>query len=177
VRPLRDRRRILVVGCPGAGKSVLARKLGEALRLPVIHLDAHFWRPGWEEPPEHEWRVALDRLLSGPSWVMDGNYGSSLERRLESADAVVFLDLPRRICMWRVLMRIATTLGRRRPDSAPGCVERVDWEFLRWVWRFRRDSRPRVARLVDENRDRVETVVLTSTEEVARFLTAVEPEA
>lgn len=70
-------RRVLVIGCGGAGKSTLARQLGEATGLPVIHLDAHYWRPGWVETPKETWRAAVDELIAADAWIMDGNYSGT----------------------------------------------------------------------------------------------------
>jgi adenylate kinase family enzyme len=137
-------RRVLLVGCGGAGKSTLARRLGETLALPVIHLDSHFWRPGWQ-PPEHQtWREQLTALAAQPAWVMDGNYSNTFDIRMPRADSVVWLDYSRAICMRRVLMRIVKGYGRTRPDLAEGCPEQLDLEFLRFVWDFPRQHRPRI---------------------------------
>ena len=84
--------RILVLGPCGAGKSTLAAALGERLGLPVIHLDKEYWRAGWVEPPQAEWLGKVEELIARPRWVMDGNYGGTLARRLERADCVVTLD-------------------------------------------------------------------------------------
>src|SRR4051812_22129729 len=71
-------RRVLVIGSGGAGKSTFARSLAERLGLPLIHLDALYWRPGWVETPKEEWAREVRRLLSADRWVMDGNYGGTL---------------------------------------------------------------------------------------------------
>lgn len=141
---LRGKRRILVLGSSGAGKSRLAVELGRAMDLPVIHLDGHYWRPGWMETPDAEWDRTLAGLLERPAWVMDGNYDRTLDVRLRRADAAILLDLRPIVCRYRVLKRIATTYGRTRADLGPGCPEHLDWEFLRWVWAWHRDIRPRV---------------------------------
>src|ERR1700747_2730402 len=98
-------RRVLVLGCPGAGKSTLARRMAAALTLPLVELDRMFWRPGWVEAPREEFRDAVVRLAAMPAWIMDGNYRFTFDLRLPVADTIVFLDLPRRICMWRIIMR------------------------------------------------------------------------
>jgi len=135
--------RILVLGPCGAGKSTLAVKLGERLGLPVIHLDQHFWRSGWQEPAPDEWAAQVEELIARPSWVMDGNYGGTLARRLKRAQLVVNLDYPRRVFFPRMLWRSIRQLGRTRPDMTPGCAERLDREFIRYTWRYRIDVEPR----------------------------------
>lgn len=135
--------RVLVIGACGAGKSTLAQRLGAVLRLPVIHLDQEYWKPGWVDPPAPEWQATLAELLARPCWVMDGNYGGSLEQRLRHADSVVLLDYPRRVHVWRLLRRNWTMRGRTRADMAAYCPERFSWSFLVYTWRFRRDKLPR----------------------------------
>ena len=102
---LRERRRILVVGSGGAGKSTFARRLGELTGLPVVHLDRHFWRPGWNPTPTNEWNETVAQLAAAPEWIMDGNFGGSLAIRGPRCDAVVFFDFPRVLCLWSVLKR------------------------------------------------------------------------
>lgn len=142
-------RRVLVLGCPGAGKSTLARSLGEALSLPVVHLDKLWWKSGWVNRTEGEFDALLDAVLLGEEWVIDGNYLRTLPRRLERCDAVVLLDYPRRGCLLRALRRILTWRGRTRPDMAADCPERLDGEFVRWIWEFHRTQRPQVLELLD----------------------------
>ena len=162
-------RRLLVVGSPGAGKSTLARRLGPRLSLPVIHLDQHYWNPGWRPTPDDEWHRRLDELLAEPAWILDGNYHATLPRRLQFADAVLFLDLPAWRCRWRVARRIATTFGRTRADLAPGCPEQIDVEFLRWTWNWPRDIRPHVIRAMDAADPSVRRWTLRSPAEVEAF--------
>ncbi|HYD24273.1 MAG TPA: topology modulation protein [Croceibacterium sp.] len=135
--------RILVLGPCGAGKSTLAARLGEMLGLPVVHLDKEYWRAGWREPDPAEWHSRVEQLIARPRWVMDGNYGSTLARRLERAQMAVNLDYPRRVFFPRLLWRSLSRLGTTRPDMAAGCPERLDPEFLRYAWRYRKDVLPR----------------------------------
>src|SRR5215208_1590330 len=98
-------RRVLVIGSGGAGKSTLAARIAERSGLPLVHLDALYWRAGWVEAPKDEWARIVERLIAEPAWVMDGNYSGTLERRVAVADLVVFLDLPRLVCLTRIVRR------------------------------------------------------------------------
>lgn len=166
--------RILVVGPSGSGKSTLARALGEALGIEVVHLDQLHYRANWVEAPPEEFRAAILEAVQRPAWVMDGNYfnlGESAER-FAACDAIVFLDFPRRVCMWRVLRRTVRTYGRTRPDLADGCLERIDFAFLRWVWDAP-SRRPRILAVLEPFRSTREFTVLRSGREVRRFLAEV----
>ena len=126
-------RRVLVIGCPGAGKSTLTRALAETLGLPAVYLDRLWWKSGWINRTRAEFDARLDAALAGDAWVMDGNY---------------LRTLPRRLCLFRALRRILRWRGRTRPDMAEGCPERLDPAFIRWIWDFHRTQRPRVLELL-----------------------------
>ena len=167
-------RRVAVVGCGGAGKSTLARALGERTGLPVIHLDTHFWNPGWVETPHDDWIPVHEELCARDRWIMDGNFSRTLPARLERADTAIFLDLPTWLCVTRVLVRVHSYHGRTRPDLPEGCPEKLDLEFLRWVAGYRRRSREKVVRVLDarEREGGLRVVRLRSPREVAAYLEA-----
>jgi adenylate kinase family enzyme len=161
---------VLVVGPGGAGKTTFSLRLGELLGLPVMHLDSFYWRPGWEAPSDGEWEATVRRLTAGRAWVMDGNYGGTLDLRLRAADTVVFLDPPRLLCLWRLARRRLRYRGRSRPDMAPGCSERLTPEFLRYVWTYPTRRRPGVMRKLERLRHSKSVFVLRSPAETRRFL-------
>ena len=163
-------RKVLVIGSGGAGKSTFARRLGAALGIEVIHLDAHYWRPGWVEPPKPEWRQAVEALLARDAWIMDGNYSGTLELRLAACDTVVFLDLARTVCIWRVLKRLRAYRRQPRPDMAAGCPERFSLDFVHWVWDYHRRSRPKVVARLQEHAQSKRIVWLRTPAEVETFL-------
>jgi adenylate kinase family enzyme len=167
-------KRVLLIGAGGAGKSTLSRRLGEILGLKVIHLDVEHWRPGWVETPKDEWARKVGELCGGDSWVIDGNYSSTLEPRLAACDTVVFLDLPRAVCVWRVFKRVLTYRKNTRPDMAEGCHEQFDLKFLLWVWNYPERTRPKVLALLEKYREGKQVVRLRSSAEVKRFLNQLE---
>ena len=109
-------------------------------------------------------------MASAPAWVMDGNYGGTLERRVRAADTILFLDLPRTTCLTRVIRRRFSYRGTSRPTLPAGCNERLTWEFLRWVWTYPKRRRSGVLALLDRVRDGKRVVVLSSAEAVDTFL-------
>ena len=168
-------RRILIIGCSGAGKSNLARKLSAALGLPLIGLDRAYWRPGWIEPSLAEWRETVSRLVAEPAWVMDGNYSGTFDLRMPQADTLVWLDYLRATCLRRVILRVLKGYGRTRPDLPEGCPEKIDLTFWRWVWDFPTRSRPGIPTAIERHGTHLRVVRLTNNRAVAAFLRA--PEA
>lgn len=169
-------RRILIIGSGGSGKSTLAARLGARTGLPVVHLDALYWKAGWVATPHDEWDRTIAELVARDAWIMDGNYSRTLDRRLAASDTAVFLDLPRTRCVWRIVKRRLRFHGRTRPDMAGGCEERLTWEFVRWVWDYPRRTRGRVLeRLRAAQAAGTRVVVLRSDREVERFVAAVGP--
>lgn len=166
-------KRVLVIGSGGAGKSTFARRLGERLGLEVLHLDTFFWRPGWVETPKEEWRRTVEGLCAREAWVMDGNFSGTLDVRLKACDTVVFLDLPRTVCVWRAMKRWVMYRNTPRPDMAAGCGEKFDPKFLHWVWTFPSRSRPTVLARLGEFAADKRVIRLRSSEEVERFLAEV----
>ena len=136
--------RVLILGSPGAGKSTLARRLAERTGLPVIHLDAEYWQPGWVEPEPAAWAGTVSRLVERPRWIMDGNYGGTRAIRMAAADTAIYLDYPTALCLWRAIRRWVGHRGRSRSDMAPGCPERLDWTFLSYIARYRGQSGKRM---------------------------------
>ena len=164
--------RALVIGSPGAGKSTFARDLSVRKGLPLVHLDQLYWEPGWVIAKPDVYRARLEHVLATDAWVMDGNYSSTFDLRLPRADAVVWLDRPRWLCVTRVLWRIWGSYGRVRTDMAAGCPEQLDLEFLRYVWTFRAKHRPRITAALTRHDATHRTAVLSSDREAQAFLEA-----
>lgn len=168
-RAFREMKRIIVIGSGGAGKSTFSKRLGEALSIEVIHLDALYWKPNWEKMSADEWTEIVRTLVQGESWIMDGNFGGTREMRMEACDTVIFLDIPRRICLYRILKRPFLFRGKTRPDMAEGCNEKVDLEFIAWVWNYPNRARPPILEQMDQF-PHTRKVVLRSSREIESFL-------
>src|SRR5262249_3438078 len=118
--------RVLVIGISGAGKSTFARQLAVSTRLPLIHLDTEFWQPGWKVTERAEWRAKVAKLAERDAWIMDGNYGASLDLRLPRADTVMWFDYPRLVCVWRGPGGRVAARGGAGPRPARVGPRRVD---------------------------------------------------
>lgn len=136
--------RILILGCPGAGKSTAARRLANITGLPIIHLDRHYWQPGWVRPETGAWRDKVQELVRAPRWIMDGNYSGTLDLRLAAADSLIHLDFQTHVCAWRAFKRALSGLGKVRSDEfIDGCPDRLDWGFFGFVLKYRSRHRAR----------------------------------
>lgn len=167
-------RNVLVIGSSGAGKSTFARQLGERLGIEAIHLDAAFWKPGWVESNDEEFREKVAALVARDRWVMDGNYSHTLDLRLPKTDTIIYLDIPRHICVWRVAKRVVRTYGRSRPDLGEGCPERLDPAFLKWVWDYPKEREAKNQAILDEQRAEKQVIVLRNSSEIQGFLANIE---
>jgi adenylate kinase family enzyme len=163
-------RKVLVIGSGGAGKSTLARQLGKLLKTEVLHLDKFYWHPGWIETPKASWLNTVEELLNRESWVMDGNFSGTLDIRFKACDTVIFLDMARTLCLWRVLKRALIYRKKSRPDMTRGCPERLRLEFILWIWNYRRRTRPKIIRMLESAPREKRIVWLRTRSEVKRFL-------
>ena len=166
-------KRVLVIGSCGAGKSTFSRRLHEITKLKLIHLDKIYHLPNWEEPPEDEWLIKLKDIIKGDEWIIDGNFGSSMELRLERCETVIWLDLPRRVCVWRVLKRNWLYRNRVRPDMAEGCEEKFDPEFIKYVWRFQKDKNPAIEMRMEKFAGSKNIFRLKSEREIEKLLAGI----
>ena len=164
--------RVLIIGSGGAGKSTLAKVLAERTGLPLFHLDRIYWRPSWIDTPREEWHAMLRSILAGERWIMDGNYRGTLELRIPYADTIVFLAFPRWLCIWRVLKRYVMHRNRTREDMGAGCPERLNWEFLVFLWRYPADGIPKVLDLLAAHPHK-KVHILRSPRDIAGFLTEI----
>lgn len=163
-------KKVLVIGPGGAGKSTLSNRLGELLNIDVFHLDRYYWHPGWIETPKPEWKKIVEELLTRDEWIMDGNYSGTLDVRLKASDTVIFLDMPRLVCLWRVLKRAIVYRNKSRPDVTDGCPERLNWEFIVWIWNYPNRTRLKVIRMLGSDVEGKKVIWLRSRQEVEAFL-------
>ncbi len=163
-------KKILVIGSGGAGKSTFAKRLGALTGIEVFHLDKLHWRAGWVEPPKVEWQKTVETLLKQSEWIMDGNFGGTMELRLAVCDMAIFLDLPRTVCLYRILKRWLKYRNTNRPDMTAGCNEKIDFEFLKWIWDYPKKNKPTVEEKLKRFENEKTIIRLKSKKEVEDFL-------
>ena len=156
--------RIIVLGCPGSGKSTFARALAARTGLPLIHLDSVWWRADGSHISRDEFDRALSELLAGEKWIIDGDYSRTYEVRLRAADTVIFLDYPEDVCMAGIVGRV----GEERPDM-PWTESTLDPELVAMVKNYARDNRPVLLDLLRRYADR-QVLVFTDRTRADRWL-------
>jgi adenylate kinase family enzyme len=163
-------KKIVIIGSGGSGKSTLARKLGEKLKRKVYHLDTLFWKPNWVGVPKDEQRKVQNELVKEEEWIIDGNYGGTMEIRLKAADTIIFLDISRTICVFRAFKRMVQYRNKTRPDMGKGCKEKFDPEFFKWIWQFQTKSKPQILEQLERFSNDKQIIILKSPKEVKKFL-------
>lgn len=167
-------KKICILGIAGSGKSTLNKELSRILGIKTIHLDYYYWNPNWEPTPKEEWLEINKKLVSEESWIMDGNYRSTLDMRIQSADLIIFLDFPRFLAYYRVIKRRIIYHNRTRPDIGEGCNEKIDLEFLMWIWNFKKTNRPSILNRINNYGKTDKLIVLKSPRKIKEFLNRLE---
>lgn len=157
--------KVLIIGCPGAGKSTFARKLRDGTGLPLHYLDMLWHRPDRTNLSPEEFDARLAGILEGERWIIDGNYLRTLETRLRRCDTVFLLDLPVETCLAGAEARVQTVR-----EDLPWVETEFDPEFRQYILDFPREQLPRVYQLLEHYRKGIHLVILKSREEADRYL-------
>ena len=158
-------KRVMVIGCPGAGKSTFSRKLQEKTGLPLYYLDMIWHRPDRTNVSREEFDERLGEITRRDQWILDGNYLRTMKVRLEASDTVFLLDYPLEVCMEGAISRI----GKRRGDL-PWVETELDPEFRQWILDFQKDQMPEIRRLLEQYGVGREVNVFCSREEGEMYL-------
>lgn len=164
--------KIAILGYAGAGKSTLARRLGEYYNAPVLHLDTVQFLPNWQEREHSEKeKIVEDFLNKNSSWIIDGTYsGLHFDRRLTEADIIVMMLFNRFVCFSRAVSRYRKFKGKARPDMTDGCIEKMDGEFIRWVLFGGRIKRKREKFKKTADKYPEKTVIIKTQKQLEFFL-------
>ncbi len=169
-------RRIVIIGPLGGGKSTLALKLGRLLGITVHHLDWLYWGDTWTPTPPAEWQALLGRIVAGESWIVDGNFTSSLPQRLAAADTVIYLDVPRLTSTIRATRRRILHRWRQAPGMAGGARPMFNAQLFRWIWEFPSQHRPSLLEQLRHPSLADKTIILRTRRDVKRFVRSVREE-
>ena len=159
-------KKIIIIGCPGSGKTTFSQKLREKTGLPLYHLDAIWHKPDRAHISRDEFDLRLSEILGRDLWIIDGNYSRTIERRMAECDTVFLFDLPRDVCLEGALSR----LGRERPDM-PWIDTELDPALREEIERFSEKNLPEIYRLLNIYRDK-NIVIFKSRKESCDYLSS-----
>ena len=158
-------RRVNIIGCPGAGKSTFARKLSEKTGLELFYLDMIWHKPDKTTVARDEFDLRLNEIFERDTWIIDGNYLRTMERRLSECDTVFFFDLPTEVC----LEGAASRVGKKREDM-PWVETEVDEDFLRRILDFEKDQKPKIHEYLEKIKSGKEIIIFKSRGEADVFI-------
>lgn len=159
-------KRIIIIGCPGSGKSTFSRELHRITNIPLYHLDMLFRNPDKTTVEKSLFRNRLADILTKEEWIIDGNYGSTMEMRIRVCDTVVFLDYPVEVC----LDGIRSRKGKERPDMPWIESENEDdSEFITFIKNYNTESRPKVVSLLEKYTEKM-VLIFHDRNEADEFL-------
>lgn len=130
--------KIVIIGCPGSGKSTYAKKLGQKLNIPVFHLDKLFWKNNWEHVSQDEFKRKQDEVMNQDKWILDGNFTNTIEHRVKKADTVIFFDYSKSVSLWRTFRRYFIYFGKVRPDMGGDNKEKLHWKHIKFIINYPR---------------------------------------
>ncbi len=157
--------KVIIIGCPGAGKSTFARKLKNETGLPLYYLDMLWHKPDKTTISRSEFDSKLNEIISRDKWIIDGNYGRTLEMRIKSCDTVFLLDFPVDECLAAAESRI----GKPREDM-PWTETELDEEFRQWILNFPQNEMPAVYELIDRYRNEKSIYIFHSRNDIKDYL-------
>ena len=158
-------KRIIVIGCPGSGKSTVSRALHNKTGIPLYHLDMMYWNADKTTVEKSVFLERLSAVLEKDAWIIDGNYGSTMELRIAVCDTVIFLDYPLDVCLEGIKER----RGKPRSDM-PWIETEEDAEFIEFIKGYNEHSKPNIMELIDKYKDGRKVVILGSREEADEFV-------
>ena len=157
-------KKVIVIGCPGSGKSTFARALHDKTGIPLYHLDMMYWNADKTTVEKRVFLELLSSVLEKDEWIIDGNYGSTMELRMAACDMVIFLDYPLDVCLDGIRAR----RGKPRSDM-PWIETEEDAEFIEFIKSYNEQQKPKVLELLEKYSDK-NIVIFKSREQADAFL-------
>ena len=157
-------KKVIVIGCPGSGKSTVSRALHNKTSIPLYHLDMMYWNADKTTVEKSVFLERLSAVLEKDEWIIDGNYGATMELRMAASDTVIFLDYPLNVC----LNGIKERFGKPRSDM-PWIETEEDSEFIEFIKNYNEQQKPKVLELLKKYGDK-NIIILKSREQVDAFL-------
>lgn len=157
--------RVMVIGSPGAGKSVFSRKLKDIANLPLYHLDLLYHKEDGTHIPKEEFDVKLREILEKENWIIDGNYQRTLEMRLKECDTVFLLDFSAEVCLSGARSRIGT-----KRDDLPWVEEKLDEEFKQVIMDFPKNKLPQIYDLIETYKTNKNIIIFKTRKEADNYL-------
>ena len=158
-------KKIIVIGCPGSGKTTFAKRLGEAMRLPIYHLDAIWHKPDKTHIPREEFDLRQEEIFATEEWIIDGNYRRTVEMRVNACDTVILFDLPTKVCIEGALARV----GKVRADM-PWMESELDPQFKDEIERFAGKVLPEIYGVLERYKNDKKIIIFKSRDEADEFL-------
>ncbi len=158
-------KKIIVIGCPGSGKTTFAEKLKDKIGLPLFYLDAIWHKSDRTHISREEFDARLTEILALDFWIIDGNYSRTIERRISACDTIFLFDLPTQVCLDGAISR----LGKIRNDM-PWCDTELNPNLKREIEEFGSRNLPAIYALIDKYKDGKKVVIFKSREEANAFL-------
>ena len=162
--------KIIVIGISGAGKSTFALELAKKTAIPLYHLDLIHWQPGWIPLEKSKWRATQQNIIQQDRWIIDGNYGGTLELRMQNADTIFVFDFHSLIALWGALRRTWTYRGKTRPDLNPLCSEKFDLSFYKYILEFNRKHRTIIDQALEKYSKNKNVIHFKNRKEVENYL-------
>lgn len=138
-------KKIIIIGCPGSGKSYLSKVLAKSLNLPLYHIDMLYWYDDWKHITNEQLKEKLSEITNGKKWIIDGNYSNTLKDRIDKAELVIYMNLATKTCLKGYYSR----LNNKRDDMPLTCVEKVDEEFVNYIKTFKKTKGKKIKKMIN----------------------------
>lgn len=157
--------KIIIIGCPGSGKSTFARKLRDKTDIPLYYLDMIWHKQDGTNVSREEFDARLNDIIKTEKWIIDGNYQRTIEMRLKKCDTVFLLDFPLEVCLSGAMSRI-----RKKREDLPWIENEFDEEFKQFIFDFPKEELPKIYKLLEQYREEKDIIIFKSRKETDDFL-------